>query len=42
MFTHFKNDSIRKLVIAFGSIFNGVQLEQTDENNNERIFTVPM
>jgi len=42
MFTHFKNDSIRKLVIAFGSIFNGVQLEQTDENNNERIFTVPI
>jgi hypothetical protein len=42
MFNHFKNDSIRKLVIAFGSIFNGVQLEQTDENNNERIFTVPI
>ena len=42
MFTHFKNDSIRKLVVAFGSIFNGVQLEQTDENNNERTFTVPI
>jgi hypothetical protein len=42
MFNHFKNDSIRKLVIAFGSIFNGVQLEQTNENNNERIFTVPI
>jgi hypothetical protein len=42
MFAHFKNDSIRKLVIAFGSIFNSVQLEQTDENNNERIFTVPI
>ena len=42
MFTHFKNDSIRKLVVAFGSIFNGVQLEQTDENNNERLFTVPI
>jgi hypothetical protein len=42
MFTHFKNDSIRKLVVAFGSLFSNVQLEQTDENNNERIFTVPI
>ncbi len=32
MFSHFKNDSIRKLVIAFGSLFNNVQLEQKDEN----------
>jgi hypothetical protein len=42
MFTHFKNDSIRKLVIAFGTLFNGIQLEQTDENGNERLFTVPL
>jgi hypothetical protein len=42
MFTHFKNDSIRKLVVGFGSIFNGIQLEQTDENNSERLFTVPI
>lgn len=42
MFTHFKNDSIRKLVVAFGTLFNGIQLEQKDENNNTRLFTVPL
>jgi len=42
MFNHFKNDSIRKLVIAFGSLFSGVELEQTDENGNSRIFQVPI
>jgi hypothetical protein len=42
MFTHFKNDSIRKLVIAMGSLFNNVKLEQTDENNNTRLFAVPL
>lgn len=42
MFSHYKNDSIRKLVIAFGSLFNGVQLQQTDENGDERLFTVPL
>lgn len=42
MFTHFKNDSIRKLVVAFGSVFNNIQLEQTDENGNARLFTVPL
>jgi hypothetical protein len=42
MFSHFKNDSIRKLVIGFGSLFNGIQLEQKDENNNQRLFTVPL
>lgn len=42
MFTHFKNNSIRKLVIAFGSIFNGIQLEQTDENGASRTIQVPI
>ena len=42
MFSHFKNDSIRKLVIGFGTLFNGIQLEQKDENNNQRLFTVPL
>ena len=42
MFTHFKNDSIRKLVVAFGSLFNNIQLEQTDENGDARLFTVPL
>lgn len=42
MFTHFKNDSVRKLVIAIGSLFNNIKLEQTDENNNKRLFPVPL
>jgi T4-like virus Myoviridae tail sheath stabiliser len=42
MFTHFKNDSIRKLVVAFGSLFNNIQLEQTNESGNSRLFTVPL
>lgn len=42
MFTHFKNDSIRKLVIAFGSLFNNIQLEQQDENGDARLFAVPL
>jgi len=42
MFTHFKNDSVRKLVIAFGSLFNNIKLEQRDENNNQRLFSVPL
>ena len=42
MFTHYKNDSIRKLVIAFGSLFNNIKLQQKDENENQRLFTVPL
>jgi len=42
MFTHFKNDSIRKLVVGFGSLFNGIKLLQKDENNNDRLFEVPL
>ena len=42
MFTHYKNDSITKLVVAFGCLFNNVKLEQKDENGNQRLFTVPL
>lgn len=42
MFTHFKNDSVRKLVVAFGSLFNNVKLLQKDENNNDRLLPVPL
>jgi len=42
MFTHFKNDSVRKLVVAFGSLFNNVKLLQKDENNNDRLIPVPL
>jgi hypothetical protein len=42
MFTHFKNDSVRKLIVAFGSVFNNIKLSQRDENNNERLIPVPL
>lgn len=42
MFTHFNNSSIRKLVIAFGGLFNNIKLEQTNENGATRTFTVPL
>jgi len=42
MFTHFKNDSVRKLVVGFGSLFNNIKLLQKDENNNDRLIPVPL
>ena len=34
MFTYYKNDSVRKLVIGFGNLFNGIQIEQTNTDNS--------
>lgn len=42
MFNYYKNDSVRKLVVAFGSLFNSIQIEQKDEDNNARRFQVPL
>jgi len=42
MFTYFKNDSIRKLVVAFGNIFNNIQIQQLNADNTNRIFTIPL
>lgn len=42
MFSHYKNDSIRKLVIAFGSLFNNIKLQQKDDDGSSRIITVPL
>jgi len=42
MFTHFKNDSVRKLVVGFASVFNGIKMLQKDENNNDRLLEVPL
>ena len=42
MFTHFKNDSVRKLVVGFGNLFKNVQIEQLNTDNTKRIFTVPL
>lgn len=42
MFTYFKNNSIRKLVVAFGNIFNNLQIKETTSNNVENLFVVPL
>jgi len=42
MFTHFKNDSIRKLVVGFGNLFNGIIIEQINADNSKRMFNVPL
>jgi len=42
MFTYFKNDSIKKLVIAFGNIFNNVQIEQKNADGTLRDFVIPL
>jgi hypothetical protein len=42
MFTYYKNDSVRKLVVGFGNLFNNVQIEQTNTDNTKRAFTVPL
>lgn len=42
MFSQYKNDSIKKLVIAFGCLFNNLKIEQKDENGNTRNLTVPL
>ena len=36
MFTHFKNDSLRNLVIAFGSLFNNIYVKRYLSNGNEK------
>lgn len=42
MFTYFKNNSVRKLVVAFGNIFNNIKIEQTNADNTPRLFVVPL
>lgn len=42
MFTQFRNDSIRKLVIGFGNLFKSIQIDQTNTDNSKRSFTVPL
>jgi len=42
MFTQFRNDSIRKLVVGFGNLFKSIQIDQTNTDNSKRSFTVPL
>lgn len=42
MFTYFKNSSIRKLVIGFGSLFNNVHIMQKEKDGSSRNTLVPL
>jgi len=42
MFRHFYNESIRRLVVAFGSLFNDIQLESTNSAGQKEYIRVPL
>ncbi len=42
MFTYYNNESIRKLVIAVGTLFNNIHVYQKDKNNQNVDFKVPL
>ena len=42
MFRPFYNESIRKLVVAFGSLFNDIRLEHTDSGGTKQFIRVPL
>jgi|10_taG_2_1085330.scaffolds.fasta_scaffold03524_5 hypothetical protein len=42
MFRPFYNESIRKLVVAFGSLFNDIRLEHTNSGGTKQFIRVPL
>jgi len=42
MFTYYKNESIRKLVIAFGSLFNNIHVMQKTSTGENQDILVPL
>jgi len=42
MFTDYYNESVRKLVVAFGNLFNEVYIRKTDENDDITRIRVPL
>lgn len=42
MFTHFKNDSIRKLVIAVGTLFNNIKIVRLKKDSTTQQITIPL
>ena len=42
MFRPFYNESIRKLIVAFGSMFNNIRIENTDSSGNQNFIRVPL
>lgn len=39
---YFNNESVRKLVIAFGSLFNNIHIDQLNKDGSVREYTVPL
>ncbi len=42
MFRPFYNESIRRIVVAFGSLFNNIQLESTNSSGSTEYVRVPL
>lgn len=42
MFRHFYNESIRKIVVGFGSLFNDIELEHTNSGGTKEYIRVPL
>lgn len=42
MFNYYNNETIRKLVIAFGSLFNSITIKQTNKDGSFRSNVVPL
>ena len=43
MFEYFYNEIFRSVIIAFGSVFNGIEVRHKDENNDTfSIVKVPL
>ena len=42
MFRPFYNESIRKLIVAFGSLFNNIRISSTNSSGDEQFIKVPL
>ena len=42
MFRPYYNESVRKLIVAFGSLFNNIRIENTDSGSNTNYIRVPL
>ena len=42
MFRHFYNESIRKLVVAFGSLFNDIEIEHINSGGTKEYIRIPL
>ena len=40
--TKFYNQSIRKVLIAFGSLFNNINIDRTDDSGDTETIKVPL